>query len=211
MNRKSLKFHLSHFYFVCLSLMLLFFLIFLMARGHAGSFLMLNSIHNKPLDVFFAGFTFIGDGIFAVLLCVILFLFIKTQRLSMVLMVSYIVSGLLAQLVKHFINSPRPISFFTPEQYNKYLEGVHIAGAYSFPSGHTTTAFALATVLACFTNKKLLQLVYLLLASLAGYSRIYLGQHFLTDVLCGAILGTLIAVITIQISEKIGYKKPITL
>ncbi|MBS1563115.1 MAG: phosphatase PAP2 family protein, partial [Bacteroidetes bacterium] len=60
----------------------------------------------------------------------------------------------------------------------------------SFPSGHTTSAFALATILALHATKKGWGVFFLLLAVGVAYSRIYLGQHFLPDVTMGAILGT---------------------
>ena len=47
------------------------------------------------------------------------------------------------------------------------------------------------------------------MAIAAGYSRIYLGQHFLTDVLFGALLGTFISVLTIFVSNKVAYRKPL--
>lgn len=210
MNRRNPVFNLSSFYFVCLSALVLFFLSFLLLKGHAETFLILNANHHSWLDRFFALYTHAGDGLFAVLVCFVLFLFLKTQRLSIVLLSSFIASGLLAQLFKRIIDTPRPIGYFTLEQYNKYIDGVHNAALHSFPSGHTTTAFAIATVLACYTNKKALQLTYLLLAVLVGYSRIYLGQHFLTDVLGGAILGTLISLLSIKIANRIAYKKPVS-
>lgn len=204
-------FRISRFYFLLLFFFLLIAGLLLLLKGHAGSFIFLNHFHHKALDNFFAYYTYAGDGLFAVLICFLLFLFIKTQRLAMVLLSSYIVSGLLAQLFKRIIDTPRPIGYFTIEQYNKYVDGVHNAALHSFPSGHTTTAFAMATVLACYTTHRGIQFLYFILAILVGYSRIYLGQHFLTDVLGGAILGWLIAVVAIKVSEKIGYKKPITL
>lgn len=205
------RFSLSRFYFLLLFLLLSIVVVLLVLKGHAGSFILLNQYHNKTLDMFFVNFTYVGDGLFSVFLAFVLFFFIKTQRLSMVLLSSYIVSGLLAQLLKRIADTPRPIAYFTLDQYNKFVDGVNNASAHSFPSGHTTSAFALATVLACYTKNRLLQLAYLLLAVVVGYSRIYLGQHFLTDVFGGAVLGTFVSVISIKIAEKIKYNKPVSL
>ena len=68
-------------------------------------------------------------------------------------------------------------------------------GFSSFPSGHSTTVFALATMLALFEKNKKWNILYLLGALGVGYSRIYLGQHFLGDVLVGSGLGMLVAVL----------------
>ena len=65
---------------------------------------------------------------------------------------------------------------------------------YSFPSGHTLGAFEVATVLTCH-NKRLGKYAFTI-ASLIGFSRLYLYVHFPTDVLVGAILGTVFGVIS---------------
>jgi membrane-associated phospholipid phosphatase len=65
----------------------------------------------------------------------------------------------------------------------------------SFPSGHTTSVFALAVLLALNTNDKRISLIYLVTAIITGYSRIYLGQHFLADVVTGALIGMLSALL----------------
>jgi membrane-associated phospholipid phosphatase len=185
------------------------FTFFLAYYGKAKSFILLNPYHSKWLDLFVSKFTFLGDGLFVVILAIILFFTLKTQRLSILILISYIVSGLLAQLLKHSFNAPRPKVFFEPNAYQHFIDGVSIANFESFPSGHTTSAFALAFMLAHSTNKKSFKIILLLLAIAAGYSRIYLGQHFLTDVLFGALLGTFISVLTVYFSNKVAYRKPL--
>jgi len=185
--------------------------ILLICYGKSGSFLILNRFHFNSLDLFFSKYTFFGDGLFAVLLSVILFFYVKTQRLSLVLLSSYIVSGLLAQMFKRIFNAPRPKAFFTIDQYNKFVDGVTVANNHSFPSGHTTTAFGMAIVLAYFTPNKYLQSLFFLMAITAGFSRIYLGQHFLTDVLAGAFLGSVISICALLVSNAIAPRKPIQL
>ena len=199
----------SKVYLISFLLVFVGFTFFLAQYGKAASFILLNPYHTKWLDLFFSKFTFLGDGLFVVILAVILFFTSKTQRLSILVLVSYIVSGLLAQLLKHSFNAPRPKVFFKPEEYQHFIDGVSIANRESFPSGHTTSAFALAFILVYSTNKKSFQVILLLLAIAAGYSRIYLGQHFLTDVLFGAFLGTFISALTIFVSNKVAYRKPL--
>ena len=185
------------------------FTFFLANYGKAKSFILLNPYHSKWLDVFFSKFTFLGDGLFVVILAVILFFTSKTQRSSILILISYIISGLLAQLLKHSFNAPRPKMFFNSNTYKHFIDGVSISNYESFPSGHTTSAFALAFILAHSTSKKSFQIILLFLAIAAGYSRIYLGQHFLTDVLFGSFLGTFISALTIFISNKVAYRKPL--
>ena len=73
---------------------------------------------------------------------------------------------------------------------------VNALSDYSFPSGHTLSSFAVATVILCF-NKKI-GIFAMIIATLIGFSRLYLYVHFPTDVLCGAILGILFG--------KLSYK-----
>jgi membrane-associated phospholipid phosphatase len=169
--------------------------------------LILNSFHNPVADFVFYYMTYLGDGWFAIIIAASLLLFKKTRNLGVLVLISYAVSGILAQFVKHLVEAPRPSVYFTYAQYHKFVEGVHLAGSNSFPSGHTTTAFSLASVLACFTKNKKLQFLYLILAMATGYSRIYLGQHFLTDVIVGAVLGTLTTIATLIVAEKIQSRK----
>lgn len=201
----------STVYLFGLGLFFLLTIIMLFLKSKAESFLLLNTYHNEILDAFFYRYTFLGDGLFAVLLSVVLFFFVKTQRLSIKLLVSFIVSGLLAQLFKNLFQHPRPSAFFTPEQYPYFFNGVSINNYVSFPSGHTTTAFAITFILASYTKNKMLQILLLILAILAGYSRIYLAQHFLEDVLAGAILGSSISAICLFYSGKVTPKKHIRL
>lgn len=127
----------------------------------------------------------------------------------MALGLSFLFSGIVVQGIKNFVFAPRPRLFFEQGQYLHFLDGVSMANYASFPSGHTATVFALATVYAIYTHSKLKQLFYLWLAVLVGYSRIYLAQHFLLDVIIGAIIGTATAwlVCYIQYQYQFGNKK----
>lgn len=65
-----------------------------------------------------------------------------------------------------------------------------IIGQYSFPSSHTATSFGIAFLIAHFYPVLTFQLLAYATASLIGFSRIYLGEHYPSDVLFGAALGT---------------------
>lgn len=59
----------------------------------------------------------------------------------------------------------------------------------SFPSGHTTVAFAFSTILAEYFDSNFSRIFFYGMASLTGFSRIYNNQHWFSDVFVGAILG----------------------
>ncbi len=188
-------------YFVGLSIFLMGASLFLIVQGKSNSFLLINNFHNQWLDSFFSKFTFLGDGIFALILS-LLFLIFKKKKASLLTLITFVFSGLVAQLIKQIANSPRPKLFFKPDVYVHFVDGVTVSNNFSFPSGHTTTAFALATLIVLISEKKIIQLPLLLIAILVGYSRIYLGQHFLLDVITGAFIGTISSLITVYFAEK---------
>jgi membrane-associated phospholipid phosphatase len=154
-------------------------------------FLVLNRFHQKTLDSFFLVITFLGDGLCCILLSLILLLKKPARRLSLTIFSAYLVSGFVAQILKHTWSAPRPREIINTHLYHSFINGVTGAGWDSFPSGHTTSIFALATVLAMHFKQQAAGLGMLIIAILVGYSRIYLGQHFLQDVAAGAVLGTI--------------------
>ncbi len=85
--------------------------------------------------------------------------------------------------LKYIIKRPRP--------YITYPDLSHLAteGTPSFPSGHTSAAFALATSASLNYPKWYVIVPSFAWAGLTGYSRMYLGVHYPTDVLAGAALG----------------------
>ena len=67
----------------------------------------------------------------------------------------------------------------------------------SFPSGHAAVIFAIVIFLVLFLNPKwYYATLMLILASLVSYSRVYLGQHFYTDIYVGAVIGGLSTLLT---------------
>jgi membrane-associated phospholipid phosphatase len=177
-------------FFFCYLFFFLVGLFFLGTEGKAGSFIRLNPYHANLLDHFFAYFTFLGDGIFS-LIVFLLLLAMRRWMQAWEVIAAFVISALLAQLLKNLFSMPRPFEFFRPGEYGYFINGVTRRGFASFPSGHSTTVFALATLLALFEKNKKWNILYALGAVAVGYSRIYLGQHFLTDVVCGSALGVL--------------------
>ena len=163
-------------------------LIFLLTVGKAVAFVDLNPYHQTTLDAVFAWITFLGDGTFTVIVFV-LFLLKRRWSGATQIIAAFLLSGLLAQILKRLFSMPRPMQFFPAGQYPYFIKGVTHIGFASFPSGHSTSIFALATLLAIFTKDQRLKVGCLLGAVLVGYSRIYLGQHFLGDVLMGSFIG----------------------
>lgn len=151
-------------------------------------FLYLNNQHTYVGDVLFKYLTHAGDGLFMIAAAVFVFI-IGKRKLALLLILSFLLTGLFVQVLKRVDEKPRPGLFFKDQLQVHKVDGEILKGKNSFPSGHTTTAFAMFSLFAFATRKKELQLLYFLSALFIGYSRIYLGQHFFEDVLAGAALG----------------------
>ena len=80
------------------------------------------------------------------------------------------------------------------------------SGSYSFTSSHACNSFALAMFISLLVRNKVLSFSMLAWASINSYSRIYLGVHFPGDILCGAILGTIIGSITYWLYSVVHSK-----
>jgi len=179
--------------FVLYAILLLSGLLLVTAMPKLALHLLLNSGHTRLLDSFFRSLTWLGNGWFAVIFSM-LFLFIRLRYFFM-LIVSFCVSGLMAQLLKRlaFPDILRPASYLDQMPGLELVPGVDLHHTLAFPSGHTTTAFAVLLLTGLITNKRYAVFGFMILAWLAGISRVYLSQHFLIDVLGGSLLGVISA------------------
>jgi membrane-associated phospholipid phosphatase len=175
---------------------LLFFFVllaFCLLTGKTAGFLYINSFHNRISDDFFILITNIGNGLFIII--IIAWMLIRRKKVwAWQTGISFLTSGLIVQIGKHAIYSPRPSAFFQSKASIHLLQGITCTGNSSFPSGHTASVFALATLLSLYSSDKRWGILYLSIAFLAGFSRIYLSQHFPVDVLVGSAIGVLVSV-----------------
>lgn len=104
-------------------------------------------------------------------------------------------------LLKNVIKRERPYHTYTGIFPDK------IESDFAFPSGHTSSAFATATSLAITTKKWYIAVPALAWSTGVGYSRIYLGQHYPSDVIMGAILGSGSALICHWASKQLAKRK----
>ncbi|MCK8491841.1 phosphatase PAP2 family protein [Spirosoma sp. RP8] len=155
-----------------------------------------NKRNSLLADELFPYLTYMGDGAFFVIVCVILLIY--NRRVGFVAFASFALSSLTSLFLKTvvFPNSPRPLKFFEHSTYEYHLiKGLDIYSYNSFPSGHTTSAFAVFGLLAFLDARKNRGYFFFLLCILTGYSRVYLFQHFVEDVYVGSIVGTVSSVI----------------
>lgn len=143
--------------------------------------------------------TSLGDaGAIWLVIAVILLMRPKTRRCGAAMLTALALGLLVGNLaLKNLIARPRP--FHT---YLDILPLDHPGDLYSFPSGHTLASFCAAA--ACFGYYRKAGIACGVLAVLIGFSRLYVGVHYPTDVLCGALLGILLGFIAVWIVNQIA-------
>jgi undecaprenyl-diphosphatase len=179
-------------------------------------FAFINSHHGTVVDNFFLVISQLGNGWIAVPLVAVIII-IATPRTYLARALLYaVIAGTLAGIantqVKRLTHRSRPVVYFEKQAASRMensgiTTAVHVVGRSwrenSFPSGHAATAFAAAAILA------LLYGGYFSLgfvpALLVAYSRVYMGVHFPSDVLGGAVLGIAVALLVIIFFRQKEY------
>lgn len=151
-----------------------------------------NGLHFAAGDIFFPLVTELGSTTAA--LVVILVMLCISYRKGFIAATGFLLTSGIGALLKQLFGAPRPKIFFEQavrEIY--YVKGVTVLSNHlSFPSGHSICAFTAATLLTYLAPRKGWGVLFLLLAVLVGYSRLYMSQHFFEDVAMGASLGVLL-------------------
>lgn len=189
----------KEYYFVAILLILFVILTMFVVSGNADIidekvFNSIILIKNKPLSVFLRIITTIGStvGVIA-LLGVTAFIFIKKKIFSdfKYVIINVGLGVILMETIKNIVRRVRPAWKWITQ------------GGFSFPSGHTISALLLYGTLLLLVYKKVngkyrkpLIIFFTIMIVLIGFSRIYFGVHYLTDVIGGYILGLAILLVS---------------
>lgn len=140
---------------------------------------------NPIFDLIMPFITELGSGEFLFAASVIIILFGRKDkvRTGILLLAGLTATYYVSSLLKGWIARPRPFIALPDVRILISETG------FSFPSSHTVQAFMSATVLSAFFRSRA---VFFAVAIAVGFSRIYLGVHYASDVISGAILGILI-------------------
>ena len=145
------------------------------------------------LNWFFVGLSWIGTyGLVWIAIALLLALLWHRPSVFLAVVAVDAIADGLAELGKVIVQRHRP--------YEHQLGPA--TSSYSFPSGHTTTSFACATVLAAFAPRW--RVPFFVLATLIALSRLYNGVHYPTDVVAGAFLGVLTALLLLAASPRLS-------
>ena len=172
---------------------------------------LLSSIDNYVYNLFtisdlntkiFKAITFLGSTLFIVLLCVFfffLFIILKKKNYSYIIASTLIISTILNNVIKVVIRRERPLVLRLVEE-----------SSYSFPSGHMMASVSLYGLLIYLviksnfnkTLKIILSIILGIIPIIVGISRIYLGAHFVTDVIGALLCSVTFLLIVIDYIEK---------
>ena len=157
---------------------------------------------NDITTIIYKAITFLGSTLFIVLLCIvflILFIVLKKKNVGLVISSVLIISTLFNNLLKIIFCRTRP----------DVIKLVH-ESSYSFPSGHTMASVSMYGILIYILiksniNKKIkITLITILgiLPILVGLSRVYLGAHYISDIIGGFIVSIILLLIETYIIDK---------
>ena len=143
------------------------------------------------LDWFFIGLSWVGRlGLVWVAIALVLAVVWRRPSVLLTVVVADVIADLLAELGKIVFDRHRPFETQLGPR----------TSTHSFPSGHSATAFACATVLASLAPRW--RVPFFILAALIALSRLYNGVHYPTDVLAGGALGVLVGVAVLRGSQR---------
>jgi membrane-associated phospholipid phosphatase len=200
----------------------LFFSLYLMALGVGLYFsvsidklaghVLLNQYNTSFFDTFFYYITYLGDGVMSVIILAVVAIY--NYRYALVGIISFVIAATITQILKVTVydHIERPYialwNYFHHDP-NSHLVRVdeYIKLNNSFPSGHSTGAFAIFMFLALYSKNKWLGLACIIIAILTSFSRVYLSQHFVEDTLAGSVIGISSSLIAFAIYENRRSKK----
>ncbi len=201
--REIIKKHRWFFLLFSVYMVIGFVLLLLLERGDI--YLLINKNHSIIQDYFFYYLTYFGDGRTYFFLALFIMFFVRFRD-ALVIGITGAVSGIILAILKQLVFSEvlRPKGVFADilEELH-FVDGVTLHTYHSFPSGHTSTAFTLMTILMfLYGRNRIIDISFFILAFLTGISRIYLSQHFFVDTYAGTFLGVLISFICFYIYNK---------
>ena len=160
-----------------------------------------NFIRNDVFDVIIHFYTYLGEDVIIWIVLGLILLIPKKYRKTGIMVLGALVVMLVVNniVLKNLIARPRPCW-----TYPEMVQLVHNPSSYSFPSGHTTSAFAVAFTV--FSQHKRLGKLIIVMASVMAFTRLYVFVHFPTDIYGGILVAMAITTFVCFMEKKISPK-----
>lgn len=166
--------------------------------------ILVKKIRNPKLNTIMRIITRLGNAEGIVLFTFIAFILIKDKKTAITVPINVIFITLINQLLKNIVKRPRPIGY-------RLIK----IGGYSFPSGHAMVSmgfygYLLYLTIVCIENKKqkrIIATILILIITLVGISRIYLGVHYCSDIITGYSISIIYLIIYTKLLKKINIPK----
>ncbi len=195
-------------YYTIATILVVFGFISLLWFPKGGAVLWFDKHSSEGMDTFFLLITQIGEILGAIIVLLVL-VFFADKKFRVIFPISVVLMLFISQGLKHFVYEDEHRPSYTYKSLH-YIDGLERHANNSFPSGHTTAAFSYLTLIALAFKKKYVQVLAPVIAALVGVSRVYLGQHYLHDVVVGAVLGIVLATLVTHLySSSLNKKKGI--
>jgi len=161
-----------------------------------------NGLSNPFFDFLMPAITNFGSLTAMAIICILMYIFggENTRKIAVIGLAALLLANIAVYLLKIIVAEPRPFTLLP-----NVIQLVPESEAYGFPSGHSASSFAVMMVIGLkyrlHIKGKSYRLLYPLLAfaSLIAFSRVYIGVHYPLDVIFGAIVGILSALVVIYI------------
>lgn len=158
-----------------------------------------ENIRNYFLTDLFMGITYVSSGVIIFFILTSLFLWKEHKRKYILpLWITLALSAIVSFLLKIAITRPRPYQIGVVSTL--FEEASHNIWNFSFPSFQAMLAFCAVPILAKEFPK--LKNVWVIFAVLIAISRVYLGVHFMSDILIGGLIGYLLGYLLINFERK---------
>lgn len=157
------------------------------------------------LNYFMLTINFLSSG--AILLIIISAIFLTGDKIKKFfrLWITLIISYCAGTLLKIAFNRARPFQAGVVSTFEQLMESSFNSWNSSFPSLHAIMVFCIFPLLS--DESKALKVSWLIFALLVSFSRVYLGVHYLGDIISGAVIGYLIGFCILQITKYLNAKK----
>jgi membrane-associated phospholipid phosphatase len=166
-----------------------------------------NTHHTDVSDIIMYYFTWLGEGNVVTIMLLLLLFIVPVFRnwwFFVAALLCNVLPTVVTQIIKHMANASRPLKYFHKAAWIHILPDWDHLYNQSFPSGHSTGAFALYCFLSMLlpVRYKWVGLLFFCIAFMVVYSRMYVAAHFFADVYTGSIIGGTVSLAAFSVMRR---------